>query len=189
MSRAMRGALAIFVLGVVAVAAAALFRIVRVTRAAAIIPVYPGARESGGRTRYFPRLLSWDDRSSARIQRVFALPESTSLITIARHADATLVSRGWYLVMPDDLERILNPQVIVWQRDPDERLDLTQLWPLPGMTPTQRMYGGVFPREFLDAPIVIEWNWALNGPRSSRPVLAPPLIVRPPPPPQPRGRK
>jgi hypothetical protein len=185
MRTALRGLLAIAVIGAVVLALAALSRIVRVSRAAAAIPVYPGARESGGRTRYFPRLLSWDDRSSARVQRLFALPEAVSLVTIARHADATLAAQGWYLVTPDNLERILNPQVIVWQRDPDERLDLSQSWPLPGMTPTQRLYGGIFPEEFLDAPLVIEWSWALNGPRSPRPAPTPHLFVRPPPPPTP----
>ena len=188
MSTATRGALGIVVIGVIALGVAALHRIVRVSRAAAAIPVYPGARESGGRTRYLPHLLSWDDRSSARVQRVFAPPENVSLITIARHVDKTLAARGWYLVMPEDLDRILNPQVIVWQRDPDERLDLSQLWPLPFMTPEQRLYGGVFPEEFLDAPLVIEWSWALNGPRSPRPAPVSRPIVRPPPPPAPPSR-
>jgi hypothetical protein len=114
-------------------------------------------------------VLSWDDRSSARVQRVFALHEATTLVAIARHADATLAPQGWYLVSPDDLERLTNPQVIVWQRDPDERLDLTQAWPVEGITRTQRMYGGIFPAEFLDSPVVIEWSWALGGPRSPRP--------------------
>jgi hypothetical protein len=188
MSSVIRGALAIVVVGVIALAVMALSRVVRVTRAAAAIPVSPGAREAGGRTRYLPHLLSWDDRSSARVQRVFALPENVSLIAIARHADTTLAARGWYLVTPDDLERILNPQVVVWQRDPDERLDLSQLWPLPHMTPEQRLYGGVFPEEFLDAPLVIEWSWALNGPRSPRPAPVSRAILRPPPPPAPPSR-
>jgi hypothetical protein len=188
MSSVARAALAIVVVGVIALAAVTLSRVVRVTRAAASIPVYPDAREAGGRTRYLPRLLSWDDRSSARVQRVFALQESVSLIVIARHADTTLAARGWYLVTPDDLDRILNPQVVVWQRDPDERLDLSQLWPLPHMTPEQRLYGGVFPREFLDAQLVIEWSWALNGPRSPRPAPVSRAILRPPPPPVPPSR-
>jgi len=188
MSSVIRGALAIVVVGVIALAVVALSRVVRVTRTAAAIPVYPGARESGGKTRYLPHLLSWDDRSSARVQRVFALPENVSLVAIARHADTTLAARGWYLVSPDDLERILNPQVIVWQRDPDERLDLSQLWPLPHMTPEQRLYGGVFPEEFLNAPLVIEWSWALNGPRSPRPAPVSRAILRRPPPPAPRSR-
>jgi hypothetical protein len=128
-----------------------------------------------------PHLLSWDDRSSARVQRVFALPQAASLVTIARHADATLAAQDWYLVTPDDLEGFPNPQVIVWQREPDERLDLTQLWPLGGMTRTERLYGGTFPAEFLDAPLVIEWSWALGGPRSLRPAPPPRAIVRPPP--------
>jgi hypothetical protein len=182
----LRGMLAIVVVGVVVLAAAALARIARVTRAAAEIPVYPGARERGGRTRYLPHLLSWDDRSSARVQRVFALSQATSMLTIARHADATLASQGWYLVTPDDLEGFPNPQVIVWQREPDERLDLGQLWPIDGMTRTQRLYGGTFPAEFLDAPLVIEWSWALGGPRSPRPAPPSRPAVRIPPPPQPR---
>ncbi|MDP9178054.1 MAG: hypothetical protein M3O61_10285 [Gemmatimonadota bacterium] len=178
-----RAILAIVAVGVVALALAAWSRVARVTRAAAAVPVYPGAREGGGRTRYWPHLLSWDDRSSARVQRVFAFPQATSLTTIGRHADATLAPQGWYLVTPEDLERITNPQVIVWQRDPDERLDLSQLWPLVGMTRDQRLYGGIFPAEFLDAPLVIEWSWALGGPRSPRPAALPgPSILLPPPP-------
>jgi hypothetical protein len=177
----LRGVLAIVVLGIVALALAAWSRIARVTRAAAAVPVYPGARERGGRTRYLPHVLSWDDRSSARVQRVFALSQATSLLTIARYADATLAAQGWYLVTPDDLEGYANPQVIVWQREPDERLDLTQLWPLGSMTRTERLYGGIFPAEFLDAPLVIEWSWALDGPRSPRPAPPPRPVVRPPP--------
>lgn len=176
--------LAIAVVGVVALALAAWSRIARVARAGAAIPVYPGAREGGGRVRYLPHLLSWDDRSSARVQRVFAFSQPTSLIAIARRADEALAPNGWYLVTPDNLERPTNPQVIIWQRDPDERLDLTQVWPLIGMTRTQRLYGGVFPEKFLDAPLVIEWSWALEGSRSPRP--APPswrAIVRQPLPP------
>lgn len=34
-------------------------------------------------------------------------------------------------------------------------LDLEPLWPLPGMTRAQRLYGKIFPAEFLDAPRVI----------------------------------
>lgn len=183
MKTVLRGGLAIAVIGVVALALAAWFRIARVTRASAAVPLYPGAREHGRRTRYLPHLLSWDDRSSARVQRVFAFSQVTSLVTLARHADRTLAAQGWYLVTPDNLEGFPNPQVIIWQREPDERLDLTQLWPLPEMTRTERLYGGIFPAEFLDAPLVIEWSWALNGPRSPRP--APPThpAVRPPPPP------
>jgi hypothetical protein len=183
----LRAISAIAVIGLVALALAAWFRISRVTRAAAAIPVYPGTREAGGRTRYLPHVLSWDDRSSARVQRVFALPEAISLVAIARHADAMLAPKGWYLVTPDDLERLGTPQVIVWQREPDERLDLTQVWPVEGITRTQRMYGGIFPAEFLDAPMVVEWSWALGGPRSSPPVPPPTPIVRQiPPPPRPR---
>lgn len=173
----LRSISAIAVVSVVALALAAWSRLARVTRAAAAIPVYPGTREAGGRTRYLPHVLSWDDRSSARVQRVFALPEATSLVAIGRHADAMLAPKGWYLVTPDDLQRFVNPQVIVWQRDPDERLDLSQVWPVDGMTRTQRMYGGIFPAEFLDAPMVIEWSWALGGPRSPRPAPPPRLTV------------
>lgn len=167
---------------------AAWSRIARVNRAAAAVPVYPGIREHGGRTRYLPHLLSWDDRSSARVQRVFAFSQPTSLVTIARHADAVLAAQGWYLVTPDDLAGFVNPQVIVWQREPDERLDLTQLWPLAGMTRTERLYGGTFPAEFLDAPMVIEWSWALGGPRSPRPAPPPRPTVRQPPLPAPPSR-
>lgn len=182
----LRAIYAIAVVGIVALAITALSRVARVKRAAAAIPVYPGTREAGGRTRYFPHVLSWDDRSSARVQRLFALPRATSIVAIARHADATLAPNGWYLVTPDDLERFANPQVIVWQRDPDERLDLSQIWPIEGMTRTQRMYGGIFPAQFLDAPMVIEWSWALGGPRSSRPApFQRPIVREIPPPPRP----
>src|SRR5688500_15027853 len=152
---------------IAALAVAAVYRVVRVSKAAGQIPVYPGAREAGGKTRYLPRLLSWDDRSSARVQRIFALPAAIPLSTIARDANETLAGQGWYVVSPEDLQ-IIDPQVVVWQRDPNERLDLMKVWPVPGMTPTQRLYGGIFPAEFLDAPMVIEWSWALGGPRSPR---------------------
>lgn len=179
-------AIGIVAVGVVLLLLAAWSRIDRVIRAAAAIPVYPGAREGGGRTRYWPHLLSWDDRSSARVQRVFALSQPTSLIAVARQAHTTLEARGWYLVTPDDLERFTNPQVIVWQHEPDERLDLTQLWPLSGMSRTERLYGGIFPAAFLDAPLVIEWSWALNGPRSPRPEPSRrPIVRQAPPPPSP----
>ena len=171
---------------IAALAVAAVYRVVRVTRAADEIPVYPGSREAGGKTRYFPRLLSWDDRSSARVQRIFALPGAIPLSAIARDVNETLAGQGWYMVSPEDLQ-ITHPQVIVWQRDPDERLDLTKVWPLPGITPTQRLYGGIFPAEFLSAPMVIEWSWALGGPRSPR-TTAPLLEVRIPPPPLPPTR-
>jgi len=165
------------------VAIATVHRIARVRRGAAVIPVYPGARERGGRLRYWPRLLAWDDRSSARVQRVFALTAGVSVLDVARGAHPALVARGWYLVTPTDLEGPGEPQVVVWQRDPDERLDLEPLWPLPGMSREQRLYGNVFPPEFLDAPRVIGWSWALGGPRSGRPVASePPLIRRPAPP-------
>ena len=182
----LRFVLAAALIGVFALSLAAWPRISRVRRAAAAVPVYPGAREGGGRIRYWPHLLSWDDRSSARVQRIFALPESIILLTIARDADTTLAAQGWYLVTPPALEGFANPQVIVWQRDPDERLDLGQLWPLEGMSREQRLYGGIFPSEFLDAPLVIEWSWALKGPRSSRPVPPRRAIVRPVLPPPPR---
>jgi hypothetical protein len=186
MKTLLRAIIAVIVVGLVGLALAAWYRVTQVTRAAAAIPVYPGAREAGGRTRYLPHLLSWDDRSSARVQRIFALPQAISLVAIARNADAMLAAQGWYLVTPDDLERFTNPQVIVWQRDPDERLDLTQLWPVDGMTRTQRLYGGIFPKEFLDAPLVVEWSWTLGGPRSPRPAPPEQAILRRPLPPQPR---
>ena len=170
----------------IALLVGAWLRVDRVAKGAATIPVYPGAREGGGRTRYLPQLLSWDDRSSARVQRVFALPQDVGLLAIARHAHATLAAQGWYLVTPSDLERFENVQLVVWQRDPDERLDLTQLWPVSGMSRAQRLYGGVFPKAFLDAPLVVEWSWALDGPRSPRPALPQQPIVRPAPPPAPR---
>lgn len=175
--------------GLVALSLVTWLRIHRVLRAGAAIPVYPGAREGGGRTRYWPHLLSWDDRSSARVQRVFALPQATSLVTIARHAQTTLTAQGWYLVTPIDFERpmdspaqLTDPPPIVWQREPDERLDLTQLWPLRGLSRAQRLYGGIFPAAFLDAPLVIEWSWALGGPRSPPPAPLRGPAVRPAPP-------
>jgi hypothetical protein len=180
----------VIVIGSISVALVALtsvFRITRVREAADAIPVYPGAREGEREIRYLPRVFSWHDRSSARVQRVFALSEPTTLLAIARHAAPALGDRGWYLVMPHELERFHDPQVIVWQRDPDERLDLTQLWPISGMTRTERMYGGLFPPEFLDASLVIEWSWALGGPRSPRPApqraldVRRPIIEAPPP--------
>ena len=177
---------AVLLAGAVALILAAGARVWRVHRGAAVIPTYSDAREGGGRTRYFPHVLAWNDRSSARVQRMFAFDHFTSLAAIGRRADARLAQQGWYLVMPQDLNRIENPQVIVWQRDPDERLDLTQVWPLTGMTRDQRLYGGRFPAEFLDAPLVIEWDWALGGPRSPRPAEPPsPVIRRAPPPPEP----
>jgi hypothetical protein len=189
MKPALRAVLSIVLIAALALAVAASFRIARVNRASAAIPIYAGTREGGGRTRYFPHVIAWDDRSSARVQRVFALSHAMSLATIARHADATLSQRGWYLVTPDDLERIANPQVIVWQRDPDERLDLMQVWPIAGMTRTTRLYGGIFPADFLDAPMVIEWSWALGGARSPRPAPPPsPIVQRPPPPEPPQSR-
>lgn len=163
----------------------AVLRITRVRRGAAEIPVYPGAREGGGRVRYWPRFSPWDDPTSARVLRVFALEQDISLIDVARNAHPALLAKGWYLVMPTALEGPHDPQVIIWQRDPDERLDLQPLWPLPGMTREQRLYGNVFPAEFLDAPRVIGWNWGLRGPRMEKAVPEPPLIRRPPPPPPP----
>ena len=180
----LRALLATLAAGIVMLTGAAFWRVARVDRAAAAIPLYPGLREGGGGTRYFPLLMSWDDRSSARLRRVFALSHPLPLSDIGRHAHAALGRNGWYLVSPEDLDRIQNPQVIVWQREPDERLDLTVLWPLPGMTREQRLYGGIFPAEFLDAPLVIEWSWALGGPRSPL-IDQPELEVRIPPPPRP----
>ena len=177
--------LAVVVIVGAALAVAAQSRVSRVSKAAKAIPVYPGAREGGGRTRYLPHVLSWDDRSSARVQRVSAFRDPIPLTTIALHANATLARQGWYLTMPEELGRISDPQVIVWQRDPDERLDLTKLWPLSGMTPDQRMYGGIFPAEFLDAELVIEWSWALGGPRSARSTVQALEMRTPPPPPAP----
>jgi len=157
-------------------------RVVRVRRAGGAIPVYPGALEGPRRTRYWPRLLSWDDRSSLRVDRIFAVPAGTTLLAIARHAADGLAGRGWYLVTPNDLAGSRDPQVIVWQRDPDERLDLGQLWPVSGMSRTQRLYGGTFPEAFLDAPVVVGWTWALRGARSPRPPVSPPRpVVRAPP--------
>src|SRR5216684_3984800 len=108
----LRAISAIAIVSVVALSLAALLRIVRVNKAAAAIPVYSGSREGGGRTRYLPHLLSWDDRSSARVQRMFALPRAMNLVAIAREANTTLAAQGWYLVTPDDLERLTNPQVV-----------------------------------------------------------------------------
>lgn len=180
--------LAILIGGAIGLTLVAWSRIARVTTAAAAIPVYPGAQEGGTRARYWPHLLSWEDRSSARVDRLFALSQTTSLLAIARQAQDTLAAQGWYLVTPDELRQgAMDPQVIVWQREPDERLDLTQLWPVAGMTRTQRMYGGTFPSELLDAPQVISWSWALGGPRSARPALQGRPIVLPPALPNPGG--
>lgn len=187
MNIGLRVLIVIAVVAALALGLAAALRVSRVTRAAAAIPVYPGAREGGGRTRYFPHLFDWNDASSARVQRVFAFDQALSLAEIGRKANAVLAPKGWYLIMPGDLERLENPQTVVWQRDPDERLDLVQVWPLGGMSREQRLYGGIFPAEFLDAPLVIQWDWALGGPRSQRPVQHRPIMRRPPPPPPPPG--
>jgi hypothetical protein len=165
----------------VVLAAASLSRIAKVRKGASAIPLFTGAREAGGHTRYFPKVFSWDDRSSARVQRVFAFPAAVTLATIGRRADAQLARDGWYVVTPENLDRIEQPQVIVWQRDPDERLDLVKLWPVDGMTREQRLYGGIFPAEFLDAPLVVEWSWALGGPRTARPPAATRSILLSPP--------
>ena len=157
-------------------------RMIRVRRTGDAIPLYAGAREGPRQTRYWPRLLSWDDRSSSRVDRIFAVPAGTTLLAIARHAADGLAGRGWYLVTPNDLAGSRDPQVIVWQRDPDERLDLGQLWPVSGMSRTQRLYGGTFPEAFLDAPVVVGWTWALRGARSPHPPVSPPRpVVRAPP--------
>jgi hypothetical protein len=183
----LRTGIAAVIIVILALTTAMGFRVLRVTRAAKAIPIYPGAQEAGGRTRYLPRVLSWDDRSSARVERVFALPDTTPVATIARHANVALAQQGWYLVTPEELQRIANPQVVVWQREPDERLDLMKLWPDPNMTADQRLYGGIFPAQFLDAPLVVEWSWALGGPRSTRSAPVQRLEVRTPPPPRPRN--
>lgn len=170
--------------GVIVFAFVTRSRTARVDNAAAAIPVYPGATEAAKRIRYWPRFMAWDDRSSARVDRVFSLSDTTNVLAIARHADATLATEGWYLVLPHDLRpTVMEPQVIVWQRDPDERLDLAVLWPIAGMTRTQRMHGGLFPAHLLDAPRVIGWTWFLGGARSARPVPRGPSIVYPAPPP------
>lgn len=157
-------------------------RVARVRRAAEGMPLHPGARQGAQDIRYFPRLLSMDDRSSARVRRIFSLAEDASLGVVARTAQASLASNGWYLVDPPDLALMEEPQVIVWQRDPDERLDLVRLWPVPNMTREQRLHGGLFPPNLLDAPMVFEWTWALGGPRAHRPVpYSPRTLVSPPP--------
>ncbi len=180
------GWIAVALAGAAVVVAA--HRLVRVHHGRMEVPVYPEAREGPQHARYWPRLLAWDDRSSARVDRIFAIPARTSLLDVARYADASLASRGWYLVTPSDLVATRDPQVIVWQRDPDERLDLSMLWPIEGMTPTQRLYGGRFPTSFLDEPAVIGWTWSLGGPRSAHPLpSAFRSIVRKPPSPDPPG--
>lgn len=169
---------ALVVAGIVSVT----LRLIRVHDASRKIPVYSNAQEGPRQMRYWPHLLSWDDQSSARVDRIFAVPAGTTLLAVARHAANALSMQGWYLVTPDDLEGTQDPQIIVWQRDPEERLDLSQLWPVSGMSRTQRLYGGTFPKEFLDAPVVIGWTWALAGPRSVRRLILPHRsIVRPPP--------
>ncbi len=111
------------------------------------------------------------------MQRIFALAHAADLSAIAGSADSVLQASGWYLLSPDDLNRIRNPRVIVWQRDPDERLDLAQVWPVDGVTREQRLYGGIFPKEFLDAPQVIEWSWFLGGPRSTPSLQVSPALI------------
>lgn len=176
-------------LGAVVVVAAQ--RVLRVHDGRTAIPVYPQSREGPQHARYWPRLLAWDDSASARVDRMFAVPAQTSLLAVARYENAALVARGWYLVSPSDLAAIRDPQVIVWQRDPDERLDLNMLWPVEGMTPTQRLYGGRFPESFLGERAVIGWTWSLGAPRSAHPSASPSrAIVRTPPPAgQPAGRQ
>src|SRR5688572_4045454 len=97
---------ALLAAGAVVLAAASLVRIAKVKKGASAIPIYAGAREAGGRTRYFPRISPWDDPSSARVQRVFALPAAVTLATVGRQAGAQLERDGWYLVAPESLERI-----------------------------------------------------------------------------------
>lgn len=179
--------LAMVLAGAVVAVLAARSRIARVDRAAAAIPTYPGAREGSRKVRYWPRIMAWDDRSSARVDRVFALPDTVGLLTVARHANEALSAQGWYLVTPDDLRpMVMPPQIIVWQRDPDERLDLSLLWPLAGMSREQRLYGDVMPAAFLDAPQVVGWTWFLGGARSARPLRRDPAYIVYPPPPPPR---
>lgn len=174
--------LAVVVLVVLGVGLFAALRVARVQRAAKAIPVQPGAREGARHVRYFPRPFAWDDRSSARVRRIFSLADSVSLDAVARSAHASLVSAGWYLVDPRELGRMQEPQVVVWQRDPDERLDLVRLWPIRGMTRQQRLHGGLFPAALLDMPMVFEWTWALGGPRSQRPTpRSPGALVSPTP--------
>lgn len=173
-----RAIVAILAAGAVVLTAASLVRIAKVKKGASAIPTSAGAREAGGRTRYFPRISPWEDRSSARVQRVFALPGPVPLATVARQSRDQLERDGWYLVSPESLDTIDEPQVVVWQRDPDERLDLVRLWPVEGMSREQRLYGGIFPAAFLDAPLVIEWSWALGGPRSARPPVPTKSILR-----------
>lgn len=150
---------------VVAVSAA---RVHRVQAGLREIPITTVGQAGPIYTRYWPRLLAWDDRSSARVEQLVAMPAGTTLLRLAGDATASLEQRGWYLMTPLPREAKNDPQVIVWQRDPDERLDLTQLWPLAGMTAEQRLYGGRFPAAFLDKPVVVEWTWSLGGPRSAR---------------------
>lgn len=188
MSRRVRITLAI--LGVLAILAALAWwrRVARVRAGSAAIPVVAGTREGGGKVRYLPRVIAWDDPSSARVDRVFALQAARPLIAIAREADASLTANGWYLATPDRLDDPrMEPQVVIWQRDPDERLDLSQLWPASGISREQRLYGGIFPAAFLDAPQVIGWTWTLRGHRLQRPMsFGPSILVAPPPPPPPR---
>src|SRR5579859_2182321 len=91
-------------------------RFARVRREGNAIPVYPAAREGPRHARYLPMLLSWDDRSSARVDRIFAVPAGTTLLAVARHAADSLARRGWYLATPTDLAGTQDPQVIIWQR-------------------------------------------------------------------------
>lgn len=186
----MRIALTWIVVALVAAAGVlATQRVARVRRAGSAIPAYPGAREGPRYARYWPRVMAWDDRSSARVDRVLAVPAGTTLRAVARHATDSLIARGWYLATPDDLAGTQDPQVIIWQRDPDERLDLAQLWPVSGITREQRLYGGRFPEAFLDEPVVVGWTWSLGGSRLPRPTFrAPrPIVNVPPAPPRPRA--
>lgn len=178
---AMRLARWILAGALIAASGYAVQRVARVHAGRDAIPIYPQAREGPQHSRYWPRLLSWDDRSSARVDRIFALPAGTTLLAVARAAASELGRQNWYLITPSDLLGTHDPQVIVWQRDPDERLDLSQLWPMAGLTREQRLYGGRFPAKFLDEPMVIGWTWSLDGPRSPHPPSAPPRpLVRQP---------
>lgn len=171
-SKPMRLLLASAAAAVLIAGAVSAARVHRVRAGLQEIPVMTVGQAGPTYTRYWPRLLAWDDRSSARVDRMVAMPSGTTLLQLARSATASLVERGWYLVTPLPLGAQGDPQVVVWQRDPDERLDLTQLWPVAGMRPEQRLYGGRFPAAFLDKPVVIEWTWSLGGPRSARPDAA-----------------
>ena len=101
--------------------------------------------------------------------RVLALPERVPLGTVARHGQAGLAAKGWYLADPAAIDPAHDPQIIIWQRGSKERLDLQVAWPVAGMSREQRGYGGLIPAEFLDAPLVVQWDYMLGGPMLNRP--------------------